>query len=391
MAKANPPNVLQQAQGVATKAKNVVVAGMESPVGKAVGKYAVPVAAAVTSNFGDDAIKVDAVRDPNAGAADTAIGAVQELALRAGDWGTKGVDMLTSPIAYTLNKGSQLIGQGEPFSYSATNDFYRDGMREGVQGTNIKAKSKAPAPTPSPQGATPAELIAAQPTAAAAPESNPAQEIAKNTITFGGKTVSLPEAAPVARDPNRQYDAHGNDMTRTNEMKAQLVGMQRERLMRDMGADITSQGTRVAAAQQLAQMDKDQGLQLLANRGAREDATAAMDQQHKGQQIAQLKQDADLKTKVMAGDPKAIEMWNRIHPKDQEEFGAVALKETDANGLVSERLAPYSKRTGLAPSGVAQQSNKPPSQADLEHTAKVNGITVEEVKARLAKLQTGGK
>ena len=264
---------------------------------------------------------------------------------------------------------------------------------DAMQAQQVEAgKQNAVAPTPvkptPPQGATPAELIAAQPTAAAPQESKPDQEIAKGgSITFGGKTVSLPEAAPVARDPNRQYDAHGNDMTRTNEMKAQLVGMQRERLMRDMGADITSQGTRVAAAQQLAQMDKDQSMQLLANRGAREDATAAMDQQLKGQQIATgVMSAADLKKtqsmfdayeKEQDLDKKAslLDAYRVRTGKSDKYIAMPNRKIYDGNGQVIGEEAGGMGNTfdGTVKSGSAQTSSLPSFATKAELQAAIQG------------------
>ena len=133
-----------------------------------------------------------------------------------------------------------------------------------------------------------------------------------------GKAMFLAPQDIAAKDPNRQYDSHGNDMTRTNEMKAQLAQMQRERLQRDMGADITSQGTRIAAQQQLAQMDKTQMAQALAQRSQREDAMSGLDQQLKGQQIAQIAEDNDLFNKAADGDPLAMKKWALKHqPKPQ--------------------------------------------------------------------------
>ena len=238
---------------------------------------------------------------------------------------------------------------------------------DAMQAQQVEAgKQNAVAPTPvkptPPQGATPAELIAAQPTAAAPQESKPDQEIAKGgSITFGGKTVSLPEAAPVARDPNRQYDAHGNDMTYTNQMKAQLAEMQRERLMRDMGADITSQGTRVAAAQQLAQMDKNRALDVAEGRSAAEERL-------KGQQIAQLEQENTLRTGVVSGDEKAVAAWNRLHPQKGEYIKVSDGEYVDESGNVLRR-----------PDRIVNIANSQALGGNAQHSAPkeiVSGMTV---------------
>jgi len=198
-----------------------------------------------------------------------------------------------------------------------------------------------------------------------------------------GKAMYLAKQAAPARATGAQIDAYGNDMTRTNAMKAELAGMQRDRLMRDMGADITSQGTRVAAQQQLAQMDKDRGMSLLAEKSQRDDEMAGLDQQLKGQQIAKLTNAEALQQKVLAGDPKAIEAWNRLHPQPQEEFGAIALKDTDpTTGAVSERLQPYSKRTGMAPSALQKTSTPQFSKEDVADAIK-KGAPKEAVIKRI--------
>ena len=145
-----------------------------------------------------------------------------------------------------------------------------------------------------------------------------------------GKAMMLEPQAIAAKDPNGQYDANGNNMARTNQMKQELAGMQRERLVRDMGSDITSHGTRVAAAQQLAQMDKNRALDVAEGRSAAEERL-------KGQQIAQLEQENTLRTGVVSGDEKSVAAWNRLHPSKGEYIKVSDGEEVDASGNVLRR------------------------------------------------------
>lgn len=174
-------------------------------------------------------------------------------------------------------------------------------------------------------------------------------------ITNGaGKAMKI-EANDGAWEDTKQYKDAIAQNAKDKELLAQ---MQRDRLMRDMGADITSQGTRIAAQQQLAQMDKDQAMQLLAQRGQREDAMSGLDQQLKGQQIAQLADNNALQKKVMAGDAAAIEMWNRLHPKSADQLISVPDGEdVDSMGNVVRRPNRLvNARTGMElPRGGGQQ------------------------------------
>lgn len=174
-------------------------------------------------------------------------------------------------------------------------------------------------------------------------------------ITNGsGKAMKI-EANGGAWEDTKQYK---DAITQNVKDKELLAQMQRARLQRDMGADITSQGTRIAAQQQLAQMDKDQAMQLLAQRGQREDAMSGLDHQLKGQQIAQLADNNALQKKVMAGDAAAIEMWNRLHPKSADQLISVPDGEdVDSMGNVVRRPNRLvNARTGMElPRGGGQQ------------------------------------
>lgn len=182
--------------------------------------------------------------------------------------------------------------------------------------------------------------------------------------------------------------AYSDAIARNAKDKELLAQMQRDRLQRDMGADITSQGTRIAAQQQLAQMDKAQAMQLLAQRGQREDAMSGLDQQLKGQQIAQLADNNALQKKVMAGDAAAIEMWNRLHPKSADQLISVPDGEdVDSMGNVVRRPNRLvNARTGMElPRQTAQASHTvavgtPVKAPDGTHTFQGKTITVKDGK-----------
>ena len=102
-------------------------------------ELAVPLMAAYDANYGNDAIRVNSVRDPNTSFGDALSGLAKQTALRVGDWGTKGLDALASPGTAVLNVGAKTLGSGQRFNYNAANDFYRQGMRNGVSGISAPA------------------------------------------------------------------------------------------------------------------------------------------------------------------------------------------------------------------------------------------------------------
>ena len=159
-------------------------------------------------------------------------------------------------------------------------------------------------------------------------------------------------------------------------------------LMRDMGADITSQGTRVAAAQQLAMMDKNRALDVAEGRSAAEERL-------KGQQIAQLEQENALRTGVVSGDEKAIASWNRLHPQ-KDEYDAVRVKAIDPETKQEiEKAVIFDKNSGrVFDGGVQQQPQKPDLQTFLKAalaSPQNKGKSVDELTAFYNKNYAGGK
>ena len=66
-----------------------------------------------------------------------------------------------------------------------------------------------------------------------------------------GRAVYLPAQATPARDPNKEYDRYGNDMTATNAMKASLREMQRDRILRTAAMPNATEGDLRAAQLQM--------------------------------------------------------------------------------------------------------------------------------------------
>lgn len=104
---------------------------------------AVPAMAAYDAQFGDDAIVVNDWRGPMHSTGEKLKGGLKETALRAGDWGTKGLDALASPFTAITNVGSKLMGSDERVSYTKYNDIYRKGMQEGLDNVNAPTNGQA--------------------------------------------------------------------------------------------------------------------------------------------------------------------------------------------------------------------------------------------------------
>ncbi len=134
--------------------------GARGMAGKAINAL-VPAAAALDT-MGDAGIRVEGNREGDAtnetaGGMTRVANAAKEVGLRAGDWGTKGADMLMDIPLWAANK-SGATSDGKPLEYGLINKNYRQGMRdanlEGVtipQSTgeqemlNVKANAEADA------------------------------------------------------------------------------------------------------------------------------------------------------------------------------------------------------------------------------------------------------
>ena len=65
------------------------------------------------------------------------------------------------------------------------------------------------------------------------------------------RAIEVSPTAPKQRDPNGEYDVHGNNMAYTNQMKAQLAEMQRDRIKRTAAMPGATRGDMVALATQM--------------------------------------------------------------------------------------------------------------------------------------------
>lgn len=104
---------------------------------------------------------------------------------------------------------------------------------------------------------------------------------------------------------------------------------------------------------------------------------------------------ADIQKRAMAGDAQAMAVYQSLTGKKsdtnlREQFmetggGQEWDEKAGAMRNVPKRLVDLRTGQEVAPPGAAKQTG--PSQADLEHTAKKHGMTVEQVKAKLAQQQ----
>lgn len=116
--------------------------GLSGVAGKAVGavaKHIIPAAAAYDATLGNDAIHVD--DRPDDGIGQRVINGAKDIGLKAGDWGTRGADMLMDLPLWALNKAGA-TSDGKPLEYGLVNKSYRKGMREaGIDGAVIPTTS----------------------------------------------------------------------------------------------------------------------------------------------------------------------------------------------------------------------------------------------------------
>jgi len=123
-------------------ANGIAKAGL-GVAGKAL--YNLPAVAAAVDTTGEDAIKVGEFTDGDHGRdLTTAKGwtdSAKQLGLRAGDWGTKGADMLMDlPLAGLNALGAK--SDGKPLEYGLLNKTFRQGMRDSnIEGAVIPRSS----------------------------------------------------------------------------------------------------------------------------------------------------------------------------------------------------------------------------------------------------------
>ena len=243
--------------------KYVGNAGGVSGLAKAAANVAVPLVAAYQT-FGDDGIKVQGNRssDPNY---DEMSGmprvgsSLKELALRAGDWGTKGLDIL----------GGWALPSGE----ASFNDAYRQGVGQ-LEGVS--------APTSQQISEREKQKIAAQ----QVPVQQTPVTSAQADREIGVPQYPVQEQAIAAPEPdNRPRDRHGNDMTETLRLRDELMRVRVDNALSNLNA--TNPAYRQQGMAQLAALQQAGAIDTATAQRIGLSQSQEMDSKLKGQQIAQ--------------------------------------------------------------------------------------------------------
>ncbi len=345
------------------------VGGMSGAVGK-LANIAVP-AIAAAQTFGENGIRVEGNRaaDPNydetAGFPRVA-STLKEAALRAGDWGTKGLDVLS--------------GWALPAGEASFNDAYRQGVGqlEGVYAPTsqqIAARSEvgnAPYSNEGRQSAilssntTPDPQIAQTTGNANGTTFDQAtgnlyftekgydptkQEMAAGTGAITdpktGRTIMI-TGAGVPENPNAPRDQYGNDMTQTLQARDSLMRQRQENALSMMNSPTA--GYREAGQAQMRGLSDVSALDTAATRRAGDQQQQAanvpeMDRKLKGQQIAQggmaMQQaqrlndaaDAVKNAKTAEEQAAAIATWRALNQKSDDKRFIPQTAKTYDNGM----------------------------------------------------------
>jgi len=351
------------------------VGGMSGAVGK-LANIAVP-AVAAAQTFGENGIRVEGNRaaDPNydetAGFPRVA-STLKEAALRAGDWGTKGLDVL----------GGWALPSGE----ASFNDAYRQGVGqlEGVSAPTsqqVAAKERA-----TQSGLAQAATYSNEGRQSAILSSNttPDPQIAQTTGNANGTTfdqatgnlyftekgydptkqamaagtgaITDPQTgrtimitgAGVPENPNAPRDQYGNDMTQTLQARDSLMRQRQENALSMMNSPTA--GYREAGQAQMRGLSDVSALDTAATQraGAQQQQAAnvpEMDRKLKGQQIAQggmaMQQaqrlndaaDAVKNAKTAEEQAAAIATWRALNPKSDDKRFIPQTAKTYDNGM----------------------------------------------------------
>lgn len=390
------------------------IGGMSGAVGK-LANIAVP-AIAAAQTFGDNGIRVEGNRaaDPNydetAGFPRVA-STLKEAALRAGDWGTKGLDVL----------GGWALPAGE----ASFNDAYRQGVGqlEGVYAPTsqqIAARSEVGNAPYSNEGRQSAILNS---------NTTPNQKIARNTgnangTTFDqatgnlyftekgydptkqamaagtgaitdpktGRTIMI-TGAGAPESPSAPRDRHGNDMTQTLALRDELTRARADNALSNLSATNPAYHQKGAAQLQalagISAFDSEAVARIASRqKQRRDDAAEALLQQKTSGDVADSAQQRAVRGGLLAalqsGDQEVISnakmaavAYGILKPGDPPSYDI----KTDAMG--NNTL--YNKGTGAAqtldrqtntwkPIGVAEQTKKFASRADAEEAQRAGVI-----------------
>lgn len=220
-----------------------------------------------------------------------------------------------------------------------------------------------------------------------------------NTVKLsGGRSAVLGQSEADAATDARfaaagtQKDAYGNWLSPERIAdKERLKNMQYENAkFNATSPEITDQKVRNAGLRGMAVFDAEQ--KQLAGQA---DSTLKQAQAKGIMATTESAQGiADLQKKALAGDPQAIANYQMLTGKEEkykDRYIPMNNRKVynDMGQIVDEVSGGlYDAKTGKTVAGDGQKKAAP-SQADLEHTAKKHGISVEQVKARLAQQQEG--
>lgn len=292
--------------------------GISGMAGSAI-KAAVPLVAAYQT-FGDDGIKVQGNRasDPNydeTSGMPRVVSSLKEAALRAGDWGTKGLDIL----------GGWALPEGE----ASFNDAYRQGVGQ-LEGVSAPTSQQVAAQTAQKQIASAPQATYSnegRPSAIQTTNNTPDPRIAQNTGNAGdarvdpasgnlhftqkgfdptqqqfapgsgaitdpktGRTILVAPQAIAQAPDNAPRDRHGNDMTQTLALRDELNRARADRAWQNMNSP--TEGYRqqgMAQLQALAQIGAldTESMKRLGIQQSNAANLPEADKQLKGQAIAQ--------------------------------------------------------------------------------------------------------
>lgn len=247
-----PPPAAPPSRGMAYSAGRAYgkAGGASGVAGKVLNVVAPAVAAYQT--LGDNAITVQGLREGEPGydeqaGAPRAVAAAKEVALRAGDWGTKGLDALggwalpsDQPSFSDLYR--ERVGLLPGVTAPTTRDLALSAAEQQVAGQRVA--QAAPTASPAPASAAPAMEV---PEPAGDRGMPPVEPRSLGTFTYKGKTVNVPESGPtgvprmdsapvggpriMSISPGRgggmppaggPVDAYGNSTALTSQLKGQL-------------------------------------------------------------------------------------------------------------------------------------------------------------------------
>lgn len=189
-------------------------------------------------------------------------------------------------------------------------------------------------------------------------------------------------------------DGFGNDRRPTIAMQQQLAQLQRDRYGRDLDASTKDPRVMAAAVMGLANMNQDRAAELAGKDQSMRETASGLDNQVKRNSLSEYAslQKALADYSAMPAGPErdaaleaiAARQGRNLPDKSQLMHAAGGSDPNDPLGVkrLPDRVFEKDRYGNVREITGQQQSG--PSQADLEYTAKKYGMTVDQVKAKLA-------